>query len=298
MMIFEETTVEIFELNDVVYFNPRNVGECLGIVDVKSSIRDFSDKQLKKLTNSDVHTTHIRKLNNAGELFLTESGVYKLIFKSRKPNAEKFQDWVADEVLPSIRKTGSYTKPKSESNSEMLKEELVSRAMAANLKTAKLLGLEGNQAILSANVCLKSFRGIDCLAEFQITGLVSKDQIQYFTPTLLGKKIGISAIKINKGLEKAGLQTKQRDYKDRPVWEVTPKGKEFCQLIDTGKKKGSGSTILQIKWSSSILDKCEFETTEIKDMSEPKFKSELGYTPLPTCPVYDKKPTYKPKNKW
>lgn len=51
---------------------------------------------------------HIRKLNNAGENFLTESGVYKLVFKSRKPNAEKFTDWIADEVLPSIRKHGMY----------------------------------------------------------------------------------------------------------------------------------------------------------------------------------------------
>lgn len=51
-------------------------------------------------------------MNNAGEKFLTESGVYKLVFKSRKPEAEKFSDWVTDEVLPQIRKTGSYEAPK------------------------------------------------------------------------------------------------------------------------------------------------------------------------------------------
>ncbi|WP_455789219.1 ORF6C domain-containing protein, partial [Clostridium butyricum] len=47
-----------------------------------------------------------------GENFLTESGVYKLIFKSKKAEAERFQDWVTDEVLPQIRKTGSYQIPK------------------------------------------------------------------------------------------------------------------------------------------------------------------------------------------
>jgi len=47
-------------------------------------------------------------LNNAGENFLTESGVYALIFKSRKTEAQKFQTWVTDEVLPSIRKNGMY----------------------------------------------------------------------------------------------------------------------------------------------------------------------------------------------
>ena len=52
--------------------------------------------------------SNIRKLNNAGENFLTESGVYKLVFRSNKPNAEAFTDWVTDEVLPTIRKTGGY----------------------------------------------------------------------------------------------------------------------------------------------------------------------------------------------
>ena len=52
--------------------------------------------------------SNIRKLNNAGENFLTESGVYKLTFKSQKKEAERFQDWVTDEVLPQIRKTGGY----------------------------------------------------------------------------------------------------------------------------------------------------------------------------------------------
>jgi prophage antirepressor-like protein len=39
---------------------------------------------------------------------VSEAGVYKLVFTSRKPEAEKFTDWVASEVIPSIRKTGGY----------------------------------------------------------------------------------------------------------------------------------------------------------------------------------------------
>ncbi len=39
---------------------------------------------------------------------VSESGLYKLIMRSDKPQAKAFQDWVAKEVLPSIRKTGSY----------------------------------------------------------------------------------------------------------------------------------------------------------------------------------------------
>lgn len=41
-------------------------------------------------------------------LYINESNLYKVIFQSRKESAEKFTDWVTSEVLPSIRKTGSY----------------------------------------------------------------------------------------------------------------------------------------------------------------------------------------------
>lgn len=72
------------------------------------AVSKMNPKQVIKLKNSDVKNIDIRKLNNAGENFITESGVYKLVFKSHKPNAEAFTDWVADEVLPAIRKTGGY----------------------------------------------------------------------------------------------------------------------------------------------------------------------------------------------
>ena len=110
LMIFENKQVEVFELNGEILFNPYDCGKCLGLTDsaVRKAITKMNDNQVKKLTNSDVKDSNIRKLNNAGENFLTESGVYKLTFKSQKKEAERFQDWVTDEVLPQIRKTGGY----------------------------------------------------------------------------------------------------------------------------------------------------------------------------------------------
>jgi len=105
---FNGKEVEVLELEGQVLFNPYHVGGCLDIKDTKSSIRNFNEKQVIKLKNSDVQDMHFRKLNNAGENFLTESGVYKLIFQSHKEEAEEFQDWVTDEVLPSLRKHGAY----------------------------------------------------------------------------------------------------------------------------------------------------------------------------------------------
>lgn len=134
-MEFENKEVEIFEFNGQVLFNPYNCGECLGLSDsaVRMAIGKMNNKQVLKLKNSDVTNFDIRKLNNAGENFLTESGVYKLIFKSKKEEAEKFQDWVTDEVLPQIRKTGGYI-PINEEESD---EDILAKALLIAQNTLK-----------------------------------------------------------------------------------------------------------------------------------------------------------------
>ena len=108
LIIFENQNIEIIKYNGQILFNANNVAKILDIKNIREMLRDMNENQVIKLTNSDVSTTDIRKLNNNGENFLTESGVYKLAFKSRKPKAEKFTDWVTDQVLPQIRQYGTY----------------------------------------------------------------------------------------------------------------------------------------------------------------------------------------------
>lgn len=56
------------------------------------------------------HTDRMGRPKNM--VFVNEGNLYRAIFQSRKPEAERFTDWVTEEVLPSIRKTGGYsTKP-------------------------------------------------------------------------------------------------------------------------------------------------------------------------------------------
>lgn len=136
LMIFEGHEVEVFDLNGEILFNPYHVGICLDMATgtVKDHMSKMNKKQVIKVKNSDVGLTDFRKLNNAGENFLTESGVYKLVFKSRKPNAEKFTNWVTDEVLPALRKTGSYEMPKKDTDK---REKLPSvNQMVKNIKGA------------------------------------------------------------------------------------------------------------------------------------------------------------------
>ena len=133
LMVFEGHEVEVFEFEGKILFNPKHVGECLGLssITVRRHIQEMNEKQVIKLKNLDVQDMNIRKLNNAGENFLTESGVYKLIFKSKKEEAERFQDWVTDEVLPSIRQTGGYI-PTTEEDDE---ESIMAKALLIAQKT-------------------------------------------------------------------------------------------------------------------------------------------------------------------
>lgn len=124
-LIFKNVIVEVFVLNGIPYFNPYHVGVCLGLSDsaVRMAIAKMTDKQVVKLTNSNVKDVDFRKLHNTGENFLTESGVYKLIFKSNKEQAEEFQNWVTDDVLPQIRQTGMYISEKDKLHLQLFSDD-------------------------------------------------------------------------------------------------------------------------------------------------------------------------------
>ena len=70
-------------------------------------------------------------------VYVNESNLYKTIFQSRKESAERFTDWVTTEVLPSIRKTGSYSLPQ---NYESALEQLL-----AEVKRNNQLALENEE---------------------------------------------------------------------------------------------------------------------------------------------------------
>lgn len=214
--IFEGHNVEVVEVNGNILFNPYNVGECLGLTDsaVRMSMSKMNSKQVIKLTNSDVNNLDIRKLNNAGENFLTESGVYKLVFKSHKENAERFQDWVTDDILPSIRRTGSYQIPQS--NTNKLKS-LEVKEMNARVRMS-------NQYLKLANVVTNSPQYINILVAKSAEVLAGepllplpKSEQKMYSATEIGDMLGITAQKVGRLANLNGLKTNEYGefYRDK-----------------------------------------------------------------------------------
>ena len=95
------TEIVIKGTYDNPLFRAIDVGEILGISNIRQSIHDFDN------TEKDAVITNDATGRQQNITFLTEKGLYKVLFKTRKPIAEKFQNWVC-EVIKEIRLSGKY----------------------------------------------------------------------------------------------------------------------------------------------------------------------------------------------
>ena len=88
------------------YFVGKDVAEILGYSDTAKAIRVHVDDEDKQIFKVDEMAT--LKTSNYGMYIINESGLYSLILSSKLPTAKKFKRWVTAEILPAIRKHGSY----------------------------------------------------------------------------------------------------------------------------------------------------------------------------------------------
>lgn len=120
-------------------------------------------------------------------------------------------------------------------------------------RIAQGLGLEGNQAILSANRMVKGAIGVDVMQLAGVTHLVNEAQELNYTPTELGSRFGMTANQMNKLIAECGLQ-RHWEYKPKKKrWEVLPEGKPFAVITDTPKRYSDGKPVQQILWKESVL---------------------------------------------
>lgn len=185
LMTFEGNNVEVFQFGEDVLFNASDVAKCLDIVNVNKNITTMEDYEVKKLKNSDITNGDFRKLNNAGENFLTEAGVYSLVMCSRKPEAKEFKKWIVTEVLPSIRKHGAYAT--EETIDKMLNDPDFAIRLLTKLKEEKEARIEAerkNAILMHVN--------------------------KTYTTTEIAKELNMrSAIELNKKLAEMKIQYKQ-----------------------------------------------------------------------------------------
>ena len=127
-------------MNELQIFENNQFGQMRTITENGTTLFCGSDvaKSLGYARPNDAISAHCRSTvkrriataqgNEADMSFIPEGDVYRLITHSKLPTAEKFESWVFDEVLPSIRKTGAYMTPETIEKVLMNPDIIINRA--------------------------------------------------------------------------------------------------------------------------------------------------------------------------
>lgn len=143
---------------DNIWFVAKDIAEELGIVwngaDTLASIKQ--------------EWKGVRKFHTPGGmqdmLVLNETALYKFAFKSTKDTAEQFTDWIADEVLPSIRKTGTYSVKQLTAAEHYLAQAQILVEQERRTKEAERLALENSLYIQKQNIKIEEIECKNTLA--------------------------------------------------------------------------------------------------------------------------------------
>ena len=145
--------------------------------------------------------------------YINEPNLYRVIFRSNKAEARQFQDWVFNEVLPTIRKTGSYnTKP-----TELTAKEKMECLNILMSTFGDVLSKEAKETILVT--ASENLLGLD---------LGYRPQVQKtYTATQIGEQLGISANKVGKLTNTYNLKT------DKYGMRVLDKARGHSKQVET-----------------------------------------------------------------
>lgn len=233
------------------WFNASDVCAVLDYANPHKAVADHVDAD--DLTKREVIDS-LGRTQSANHI--NESGLYALILGSHKEQAKRFKRWVTSEVLPTIRQTGSYTAPTSDK--PQTQPSAAAKEFRALFGIARLIGCDRNVAAISANNAVTRLTGVNLLQTLGQTHLEAERQnVLWFTPTELGKRLGISARQFNLLLAEAGLQANLNGK-----WEPTEEAEGLFRLFDTSKRHGDGTSVTQLKWSDSVLGKLNQEAIE------------------------------------
>lgn len=171
---------------------------------------------------------------------IPESLVYKLAFKASNSVAEKFQDWIAIDVVPTIRKNGAYMTPQTIENVLSNPDMIIELATRLKEHQQSIRKLETKNKVLEQHVH-------ELKPKADYTDVILKNK-SLMTITQIAKDYGKSAREMNKILHELGVQYKQSDQ-----WLLYAKhhkkGYTHSETIRFKRSDGSSDVKLITKWT-------------------------------------------------
>lgn len=95
-------SVRTVNLNNAIHFVGKDVAVALGYSNPQKAVRDHIDEEDRTVNNSFT-------INGTPAVLINESGLYSLVISSKLESAKRFKRWITAEVLPALRRTGSYS---------------------------------------------------------------------------------------------------------------------------------------------------------------------------------------------
>lgn len=185
-------------VNNTPYFVGKDVATALGYKETAKAVREKVENEDKGVSVLD---TPGGKQNVT---IINESGLYSLILSSKLPRAKEFKHWVTSEVLPAIRKTGSYTAKES----EVQKQRATTMLMNARTRQAGLwLKIAQNTGVTEYKEICNAYAA-NTLADKEVFALPQVEQKTY-TATEVGEQLGISAHRVGTIAKQNNLKTEQ-----------------------------------------------------------------------------------------
>lgn len=199
--VFEKDNFKVRTIikDNEIWFVGKDVAEALGYSDTNQAIRKHIDEE-------DKLTRQIDGIGQKREMYIiNESGLYSLVLSSKLPTAKEFKRWVTSEVLPSIRKTGSY---QSTQINTISKEEFILREKEVDVKRAELLLQIANRTNISEYKQIIDSYATEVLTGKKLLPLPVVEKKTY-SASEIGKILGVSANKIGKLANSYNLKTEQ-----------------------------------------------------------------------------------------
>ena len=201
--------------NGEIWFVGKDVASALGYTKLDAMYRIIDDLDKWKINPQTIEFTGFPQNGATLEsnpnvkilVMINESGLYQAIFNSTLSTAKQFKHWVTSEVLPSIRKTGSYS-VKQEKADELKEKRVNALLKNAKAREAKLwLELANRTDIKEYKQIAESYAG-NVLAEKEVFALPQVEKKTY-SATEIAKILNVSAKKIGALANKYNLKTEQ-----------------------------------------------------------------------------------------
>ncbi len=155
---------------------------------------------IKRLDEDEVTKFDLGSLSGITNI-INESGLYKVIFRSDKPQANQFTKWVTHDVLPSLRKTGIYSINQTPKELELKEKEI-------QLKTAEFLNNMADSILIPEYKQILNAHATKVLTGNFLLPLPVAGEITY-SATEIGKILGISANMVGRLTKKHNLRTEE-----------------------------------------------------------------------------------------